>query len=55
MCLGSLILAIIQVVLFIIRSAREANRDGNNGALKVVLCVSSVVYYTGLGVLQDLL
>ena len=39
MCLGSLILALIQVVLFIIRSAREANRDNNNGALRVVLCV----------------
>jgi hypothetical protein len=39
MCFGSLILALIQVVLFIIRSAREANRDSNNGALRVVLCV----------------
>ena len=37
--LTHLTLAVIQVVLFIIRAAREANRDSNNGALKLVLCL----------------
>lgn len=39
MCLGSLILAIIQVILFIIRAAREANRDSDNVGVKIVLCL----------------
>ena len=39
LCFGSLILALIQVVLFFIEMARNSARQSNNVGLKIVLCI----------------